>query len=136
MTSDILIELREFPSRNSSNFVIDDAMRRAAAEIERLRTRCEPCKSDFPKLQQELAEARRQLVEANAKLAALNLCEPGFLDRVIRERDDARNQLVIAKQHIGWLKQFVQGMTDANWKDMQLRAERQLETFSAAITDD
>lgn len=44
----------------------------------------------------QLREAREQLDEANAKLAALNLCDPHFLDRVIRERDAAREQLVNA----------------------------------------
>jgi len=30
-------------------------------------------------------------------------------------------------QHIGWLKQYIQGMDETNWKDMRLRAERQLD---------
>lgn len=34
-------------------------------------------------------------------------------------------------QHIGWLKQFVQGMDENNWRDMKLRAERQLEQIAA-----
>lgn len=33
------------------------------------------------------------LERSNAKLAALNLCEPGFLDRVIRERDEFARRL-------------------------------------------
>ncbi len=33
-------------------------------------------------------------------------------------------------QHIGWLKQYIAGMTEANWADMRLRAERQLESLS------
>jgi hypothetical protein len=33
-------------------------------------------------------------------------------------------------QHIAWLKQYVEGMTAANWQDMRLRAERQLEQIS------
>ena len=37
------------------------------------------------------------------------------------------------RQHIAWLEQFIGGMTDANWKDMRLRAERQLEQLSGAV---
>ena len=33
-------------------------------------------------------------------------------------------------QHIGWLKQYVEGMTAANWQDMRLRADRQLAQLS------
>lgn len=36
-------------------------------------------------------------------------------------------------QHIGWLKQYVQGMTEMNWRDLALRAERQLEELSEAL---
>jgi len=36
-------------------------------------------------------------------------------------------------QHIGWLKQYIIGMTDANWADMRVRAERQLHELSAAL---
>lgn len=39
------------------------------------------------------------------------------------------------RQHIAWLEQFIGGMTDANWKDMKLRAERQLEQLSEALPD-
>lgn len=34
-------------------------------------------------------------------------------------------------QHIGWLKQFIAGMDESNWRDMKLRAERQLEELAA-----
>ena len=33
-------------------------------------------------------------------------------------------------RHIGWLKQYIEGMTAANWADMRLRAERQLAQLS------
>ena len=33
-------------------------------------------------------------------------------------------------QHIGWLKQYIEGMTAANWADMRLRADRQLAQLS------
>jgi hypothetical protein len=36
-------------------------------------------------------------------------------------------------QHLAWLKQYVEGMDESNWKDMRLRAERQLEQISADL---
>lgn len=41
----------------------------------------------------EIRQLRKYLSDANSQLAALSLCEPGFLDRMIRERDEARSQL-------------------------------------------
>lgn len=37
-------------------------------------------------------------------------------------------------QHIAWLKQYIGGMSESNWKDMRLRADRQLEELSAALS--
>jgi hypothetical protein len=34
------------------------------------------------------------------------------------------------EQHLSWLHQYIAGMTDANWQDMRLRAERQLAELS------
>ena len=39
-------------------------------------------------------------------------------------------------QHIGWLKQYLGNMTEDNWRDMKLRAERQLEELSTALRQD
>ena len=39
----------------------------------------------------------------------------------------------IVAQHIGWLKQFVTGMTADNWRDMRERCERQLNELSDTI---
>lgn len=39
-----------------------------------------------------------------------------------------------ASQHIGWLKQFIYGMTPENWRDMKLRAERQLDELSKSVS--
>ncbi len=39
----------------------------------------------FTNLQTELGRARARAEQAEAKLAALSLCEPGFLDRKLRE---------------------------------------------------
>lgn len=50
------------------------------------------------KAHDEIASLRAQLAEANSSLAALNLCEPGFLDRVLRERDGLRAQLAKAAE--------------------------------------
>jgi len=36
-------------------------------------------------------------------------------------------------QHIAWLKQYIDGMNKSNWKDMRLRAERQLEQISSDL---
>lgn len=36
------------------------------------------------------------------------------------------------RKHIAWLFQYVQGMHEHNWRDMKLRAERQLEQLSLA----
>jgi hypothetical protein len=36
-------------------------------------------------------------------------------------------------QHIGWLRQYLEGMTDRNWVDMRARALRQLDELSKAI---
>ncbi|HEY1980715.1 MAG TPA: hypothetical protein VGH13_11560 [Xanthobacteraceae bacterium] len=38
------------------------------------------------------------------------------------------------QQHIGWIKLYVEGMTVDNWRDMKLRAERQLEKLSDAVS--
>lgn len=40
------------------------------------------------------------------------------------------------RQHVGWLKQYVHGASQDNWRDMMLRAERQLEDLSAALDRD
>lgn len=37
-------------------------------------------------------------------------------------------------QHVGWLKQYIDGMDETNWRDMRLHAERQLEKLSAALS--
>jgi hypothetical protein len=42
-------------------------------------------------------------------------------------------ELATITQHIAWLKQYVEGMDEYNWKDMRLRAERQLESLSEAL---
>lgn len=47
-----------------------------------------------------------------------------------------REQLVTARQHAGWLKQYCAGMTDQNWADMRIRIERQLYELSTLLTDD
>lgn len=39
----------------------------------------------------------------------------------------------IMSQHIGWLRQYIVGMTEANWADMRMRAERQLHELAAAL---
>lgn len=39
----------------------------------------------------------------------------------------------IVNQHIGWLKQYLLGMDETNWRDMQAHAERQLESLSSEI---
>ena len=49
-----------------------------------------------------------------------------MVERLYPEHDAMR-------QHIAWLEQFIGGMTDANWKDMRLRAERQLEQLSGVV---
>ena len=36
-----------------------------------------------------------------------------------------RDELI--RQHVGWLKIYMGNMTEANWRDMRLHAERQLE---------
>lgn len=41
----------------------------------------------------------------------------------------------IIDQHIGCLKQYVEGMTEANWRDMRLHAERQLERLCEDMPD-
>ncbi len=46
----------------------------------------------------EIASLRAELAEANSKLAALNLCEPGFLDRKLRELDVTKAQLASARK--------------------------------------
>lgn len=38
-------------------------------------------------------------------------------------------------QHIGWLRQFIQGMTPENWRDMQLRADRQLDQLERDLSE-
>jgi len=37
------------------------------------------------------------------------------------------------RQHVGWLKVFIDGMTAENWRDMRLRCARQLAELSAAL---
>jgi hypothetical protein len=39
------------------------------------------------------------------------------------------------EQHLSWLHQYIAGMTDANWEDMRLRAERQLAELRALLRD-
>lgn len=39
-------------------------------------------------------------------------------------------------QHIGWLRQLIQGMTPENWRDMQLRADRQLDQLERALSEE
>ena len=56
--------------------------------------------------------------------------------REIEESERLRSQLVTVKQHVGWLKQFHLGTTEDNWRDMKLRAERQLIELSTLLTDD
>ena len=58
---------------------------------------------------------------ANKAIAALSALPAAQPDRVI-------------SQHIGWLKQYILSMTADNWIDMRLRAERQLEELSSAIS--
>jgi ribosomal protein S6 len=48
----------------------------------------------------------------------------------------ACSQIAKVTQHIGWLKQYLSNMTEDNWRDMKLRAERQLEELSAALKQD
>ena len=59
--------------------------------------------------------------------------EPGcpYSDpEIMKARDAAATPSNELNQHIAWLKQYVEGMTAANWQDMRLRAERQLEQIS------
>lgn len=39
------------------------------------------------------------------------------------------------RQHLGWLQSYILGMTEANWADMRLRAERQLHQLAALFPD-
>jgi hypothetical protein len=43
------------------------------------------------------------------------------------------DRFYIVNQHIGWLRQYITGMSPDNWRDMQVRAERQLEQLSDEI---
>lgn len=43
------------------------------------------------------------------------------------------DRFYIVNQHIGWLRQYITGMSPENWRDMQALAERQLEQLSDEI---
>lgn len=45
---------------------------------------------------------------------------------------DAAQGAVEISQHIGWLKQYLAGMTEHNWRDMWMLAEWQLDALAAA----
>jgi hypothetical protein len=49
----------------------------------------------------------------------------------LRIPDDAQGDVEIS-QHIGWLKQYLAGMTEHNWRDMRMLAGRQLDALAAA----
>ncbi|WP_316176227.1 hypothetical protein [Bradyrhizobium sp. SZCCHNRI1073] len=55
-------------------------------------------KTQATKADREIASLRAQIAEANSKLAALNLCEPHFLDRKLRELDQVKAQLASARK--------------------------------------
>lgn len=104
MSDDLVARLRD---RNaivmSGLFHAVPTMVEAAAEIERLRSRCEPCKSDFPKLHAEMAKLREQLVKArNIELLRVAIAD-GFnngyqeyedCDAMMRMRFDAAARAV------------------------------------------
>jgi hypothetical protein len=43
------------------------------------------------------------------------------------------DRFYIVNQHIGWLKQYVLGMDETNWRYMRFRAEWQLEELSSEV---
>ena len=49
------------------------------------------------RIQQNHETVCTEIVNLRAQLAALNLCEPGFLDKVLQERDDLKVQLAEAR---------------------------------------
>jgi hypothetical protein len=78
-----------------------------------------------------LTNLSRQLAEARAEVErsieeALDVDRANFLaelERVTRERDEAYNEV---QEHLSWLRLYVHDMSESNWRDMQLRLERQI----------
>lgn len=50
----------------------------------------------------------------------------GCADQVEKLQDEV-------SQHIGWLKQYMEAMTEDNWKDMRALAIRQLSELKRAV---
>src|SRR5881396_3881865 len=56
------------------------------------------------------------------------------IERLSAQLASARKALEVAPQHVGWMKQFILGMDESNWRDMQIRAVRQLDHLSADLS--
>ncbi len=91
-------------------------------------------------LEDNIATVAFHLGQPGARLSVSHngpglIVDPGEVLKEISRRlgGVAQGSLEIS-QHIGWLKQYVEGMTADNWRDMQLRAERQLEQLATAVT--
>lgn len=90
------------------------------------------------------AGVREQTIEECAKIAESFRRQvlPG--DRaIIRKIEDAIRALAAhppaqeageIEVHVGWLKFYIERMDATNWKDMRLRAERQLESLATALS--
>lgn len=46
---------------------------------------------------------------------------------------DKEKRQCALNQHIGWLKIYVECMTERNWRDMRLRIERQMDMLVEEI---
>lgn len=67
--------------------------------------------------------------ELSEKLAALNLCEPNFLSRVLKERDEAREQLEKVMS-------FIDEVADCNNSDnMNIKRARALRDLISKSDD-
>ena len=69
-------------------------------EIERLRARENNRDELILTLIGERDDIRAKLAESNSKLAALSLCEPGFLDRKLRELDTVKAQFASTRKDV------------------------------------
>lgn len=45
----------------------------------------------------------------------------------------ALSRRTLLQEHVGWLRLYVADMTEANWRDMKLRCERQLDELGKLV---